>query len=156
MTDPPESLPRVSAAPFVVLDTNVVMAWLVFADPSCAALAAQVVDGRMRWIATTAMRDELAHVLSRGAVDAWRPDVPALWNAWDRHAMQVPAPVLAGAALHLRCTDTDDQKFIDLALGQPARWLISRDRAVLKLAHRARAFGVGIVTPERWAEQQPA
>jgi hypothetical protein len=32
-----------------------------------------------------------------------------------------------------------------------ARWLVSRDRAVLKLARRAAASGTAIVTPASWA-----
>ncbi|WP_369293093.1 PIN domain-containing protein [Klebsiella variicola] len=48
------------------------------------------------------------------------------------------------------CRDQDDQKFIDLALDARARWLVSRDKAVLALAKRARARQLLIVTPERW------
>jgi predicted nucleic acid-binding protein len=55
----------------------------------------------------------------------------------------------------LRCTDPDDQKFIDAAIVS-AQWLISRDRAVLKLARRAAALGLRIVTPERWADLNQA
>jgi predicted nucleic acid-binding protein len=50
----------------------------------------------------------------------------------------------------LRCTDADDQKFIDLACAAPARWLVSRDRAVLKLRRRAATDGLVIVTPDGW------
>jgi hypothetical protein len=39
--------------------------------------------------------------------------------------------------------------FIDLAL-QLGGALLSRDRAVLKLARRARALGLTIATPEVW------
>jgi len=60
---------------------------------------------------------------------------------------------LSGAALRLRCTDRDDQMFIDLALACGARWLLSRDRAVLKLGKRARLLGLDILTPAVWAEQ---
>ncbi|MFT7776961.1 putative toxin-antitoxin system toxin component, PIN family [Roseateles sp.] len=51
----------------------------------------------------------------------------------------------------LVCRDPDDQKFIDLALAARARWLISRDKAVLALAKRARLRGLAILTPERWS-----
>jgi uncharacterized protein len=135
----------------VVLDTNVVMDWLVFGNPACRSLAARLSDGSLRWLATPAMRDELAHVLARGVAAAWNPDPRLIWSAWNAHAMEVPADVPAGAASRLRCTDADDQKFIDLALAHGARWLLSRDRAVLKLARRARAFELAIVTPEVWA-----
>jgi predicted nucleic acid-binding protein len=55
------------------------------------------------------------------------------------------------AARHrLRCTDPDDQMFVDLALEAGARWLVSRDRAVLRLARPALPLGLAIVAPERW------
>ena len=63
--------------------------------------------------------------------------------------MLVPArpPALT---LPLRCTDPEDQMFIDLAVQLGGATLLSRDRAVLKLARRAQAYGVSILTPERW------
>ena len=139
-----------------MLDTNVVLDWLVFRNPVCAPLAQGLADGHLLWLATPEMRNELSHVLARGVAAAWGPDHGAVWSAWERHAMEVPAVVASGAMSRLRCTDTDDQKFIDLALSHPARWLLSRDRAVLKLARRSRAFGLDIVTPDAWAALQPA
>src|SRR5438105_10258692 len=132
----------------VVIDTNVVLDWLVFRNPWCAPFVRALLGGRMRWLATAAMREELGHVLARDVAANWNPDHGAIWAAWDRHAMEVPAVVTSGVISRLRCTDADDQKFIDLALGHPARWLLSRDRAVLKLARRSRECGIEIVTPE--------
>jgi uncharacterized protein len=141
-------LPLTSEPPSVVLDTNVVLDWLVFGEPSVAALADAVTCGRVRWLATAAMRDEMAHVLSRGLAAARGADLALVAAAWDRHCTQhPPAPP---AAAHLRCTDTDDQQFIDLALASGARWLISRDRAVLKLRRRAATHGVVIIPPDQW------
>jgi predicted nucleic acid-binding protein len=51
----------------------------------------------------------------------------------------------------LQCSDRDDQKFLALAHAEGARWLLSRDRAVLKLARRAKHFGILISVPERWS-----
>jgi predicted nucleic acid-binding protein len=140
----------------VVIDTNVVLDWLVFRNAGCAPFVQALLRGQLRWLATAAMRDELRHVLARDVATAWSADHGAVWSAWDRHATEVPAVVASGAASRMRCTDADDQKFIDLALSQPARWLLTRDRAVLKLARRSREFGVEIVTPERWAVLQLA
>ena len=137
--------------PVVVLDTNAVLDWLVYRHASCAGWADGFSEGRACWIASAAMRDELAHVLARGVVDAWRPQHDAVWAAWDRHARVVDPVPTAGAATRLRCTDPDDQKFVDLALAERARWLISRDRAVLKLARRTRPLGLEVLTPEAWA-----
>ncbi len=138
----------------IVLDTNVVLDWLVFRNPACQPFVEALADGRLCWLATPAMRDELGHVLSRGVAAAWEPDPGAIWMAWERHVTEVPAVVASGDKSRLRCTDSDDQKFVDLALAHPARWLLSRDRAVLKLARRARPFGLDIVTPEAWAALQ--
>ena len=55
------------------------------------------------------------------------------------------------AALGLQCSDPDDQKFLDLAHAQGAGWLLSRDRAVLKLARRAARFSLTITVPEGWS-----
>ena len=135
--------------PAAVLDTNVLLDWLVFGNPAVLPLAAALQAGRLRWMATEAMREEMGCVLQRGIGGRWAVDDAAWRVAWGRHAELVPAPV---AALHVpRCSDPDDQKFIDLALGLPARWLLTRDRALLKLARPARRFGVEVLTPERWA-----
>jgi predicted nucleic acid-binding protein len=47
-----------------------------------------------------------------------------------------------------KCKDRDDQKFLELAHAAQADWLVSKDRAVLKLAKRiARDFGFQIAQP---------
>ena len=134
----------------LVLDTNVVLDWLVFREASSQLLHSKVVAGSVRWLASDAMRDELAHILARGIVDDWSPDREAVWGAWQRHAVLLPDPPFSAAA-RLRCTDADDQKFIDFALAHRARWLLSRDRAVLKLRKRAAVLGLSILTPEAWS-----
>jgi putative PIN family toxin of toxin-antitoxin system len=138
------------ASPLVVLDTNVVLDWLLFEDRRCAALALAIVEARVRWIATAAMRGELAHVLARGLIRGrWPGNAESTLRGWDRWA-SVVEPTAAAALNAPRCSDRDDQMFIDLALGVRARFLVSRDRALLKLARRATPLGVTILTPERW------
>jgi predicted nucleic acid-binding protein len=132
-----------------VLDTNVVLDWLLFGHPDGAAIAAAVTAGELRWIATSAMRDEFAHVLARGTLARWQPDAVALQARWAAHCDVVPAPV--GPLDRPRCTDPDDQKFIDLAASRTGCLLLSRDRAVLKLARKLSALGVTLTTPTAWA-----
>ena len=139
------------SAPTIVLDTNVVLDWLVFGNMDCAALAAAVVAGQLRWIATRAMRDELAHVLAGGHLIAWKPDLATIWAHWDLHCTELPAPESIGPPGRLRCSDPDDQMFIDLAVARRARWLVSRDRAVRKLASRLRGRGIVVLPPDRWS-----
>ena len=142
---PPALQPQPERA---VLDTQVVLDWLVFRDPRVATLARAVESGRLRWLASAAMRAELEHVLDRGVGAARSPDRAAIAAAFARHA--VPAEPAPPSAARLRCGDPDDQMFIDLALAAGARWLFSRDRALLALAPRARAFGVAVLEPAAW------
>lgn len=139
-----------SQKPSVVLDTNVVLDWLLFKEPSVGALASAVTGARVRWIVTVAMRDEFVHVLCRGLAATRQVEVASLLAMWDTHALVLPA-----APQHrLRCTDPDDQKFVDLALAARARWLISHDRAVLRLRGRAADLGLTVLAPQRWAACQ--
>ena len=142
--------PSPGEPPLVVLDTNVVLDWLHFRDPRCAALADAVEARRVRWIATAAMRDEIEHVLERGRLGTRWPDGPAsVRDGWQRWATMVEE-TSAVAPLTMRCTDADDQKFIDLALAGRATALLSADRALLKLARRAAASGLAITTVSAW------
>jgi putative PIN family toxin of toxin-antitoxin system len=136
----------------VVLDTNVVLDWLVFRNPDGRLLFDAIERRQLRWIATEAMRDELLHVLGRGVAAAYAPDMHTIIESLRLLSETAQPPELQGEATRLRCTDTDDQKFIDLALAE-ARWLVSRDRAVLKLARRASRLGLQVIPPARW---QPA
>jgi predicted nucleic acid-binding protein len=132
-----------------VLDTNVVLDWLVFHDPRCASLAAALQLRRLTWVASAAMRDELAAVLPRPQFARWQPDCAEVLSNFDRFATPCAAPRAAAPALN--CRDPDDQMFIDLACALRATWLFSRDRALLALARRARAWDVEITTPQDWA-----
>jgi predicted nucleic acid-binding protein len=132
--------------PAAVLDTNAALDWLLFADPSCTALGSAVSAGRLRWLACPRMRDELADVLARGLAERRGAAPGDVLAAFDRHAQMTEAP----PAAPWRCSDPDDQVFIDLACASGARWLISRDRALLRLARPAHTLGVRIVPPARW------
>lgn len=136
--------------PAIVIDTQVVMDWLVFRDARVQALAAAVTSGTVRWLVAPAMRDEIRHVLGRGVAAAYAPDLPFIESTFDAHAEPAEPPPPQPLAGRMVCRDPDDQKFIDLALAGGARWLVSRDKAVLALAKRARARGLSIVPPERW------
>ena len=133
----------------LVIDTNVLLDWLVFRNPSSAVLSNALHGGAWRWHATAAMRAELEQVLTYRALEAWSPDPATVWASWERWAVNIePLPVALSQPLH--CTDPDDQKFLDLALQLGRCTLLSRDRAVLKLARRAAPLGVTIVSPQHW------
>lgn len=130
----------------LVLDTNVVFDCWIFRDPRCAGLAAALDSGRAVWLASAAMRDELVHTLARGQLHP-RWAVEGAVAAWDRLARLQPEP----PPTRLLCSDFDDQKFVDLAVRVGTGcWLLTRDRALLKLRRRAAAHGVTVALPEHW------
>ena len=145
----PGCLPDEAPVSSVVLDTNVVLDWLLFGDPRCAPWVHSIVSGRLRWLASASMQSELQSVLARGIGGSRNLDPTAIAAAWSRWAVQVD-PSDQPSPRDLCCSDGDDQKFIDLALQVRATALISRDRAVLKLARRAATYGLAIVLPVDW------
>jgi len=136
----------------VVIDTQTVLDWQFFIDPVCRTWTLPGPSAGWQWLATAAMRDELAHVLGRGFGPRWVTPTDQVLAFFDRHAsLQLAAPPPAAWGRAMRCTDPDDQKFIDLAAASGAQWLISRDRAVLKLRKRAFALAqLRIASPAEW------
>lgn len=125
----------------IVLDTNIVLDVFVFNDTAAQPLRQSLLDGKLDWLATQPMRDELARVL------AYPQIVPRLafyalsasdvLAGFDRHARLVEVAAKAGVT----CSDADDQKFIDLAVAHKAL-LLSKDRAVISMSKRLVALGV--------------
>jgi putative PIN family toxin of toxin-antitoxin system len=137
----------------VVLDTNVVLDWLLFRDASCTGLADPLQAGQWRWHATRSMRGELASVVRRPELQRWAPDCEHILSTFDSlTSLCDEVPAAAGATGRLRSNDPDDQKFIDLAVSVKATWLFSRDRALLRLARPAQGLGIQILTPARWQQ----
>jgi len=141
----------------VVLDSNVVLGLFWFQDPHLSRLAMALETGQLHWCITAQMCDELLHVMTRGDL-APSMDGAVAQDAAIR-AERVMAEVerlsqLVPPATSLatpRCTDPQDQMFIDLALGLGAKWLFSRDKAVLKLNRKAFALrGCSIISPQDW------
>jgi predicted nucleic acid-binding protein len=138
------------APPAAVLDTNVVLDWLVFRDARVEALTRAVTDGRLRWLACPRMRTELAHMLGHASLARWAPDAGAALARFDTLAALCSDPAPPRPAPGLHCSDPDDQVFVELALAHGARWLFTHDRALLKLARRAATHGLVIAAPQRW------
>ncbi|WP_368408583.1 putative toxin-antitoxin system toxin component, PIN family [Caldimonas mangrovi] len=137
----------------MVLDTNVLLDWLVFRDPYIVSLAQALQDGRLHWVATAPMQEEMERVLTYSWIAARQPDVTTIRSVWRTHARFIE-PVAPRAPL--RCKDPDDQKFIDLAVAQGADWLLTKDRELLKLAKRAAQLGVSVARPLEWRPSSAA
>jgi putative PIN family toxin of toxin-antitoxin system len=126
-----------------VLDTNVLLDFWVFNDARATPLRAVVESGSVRTLRSGPLVDELSDVLSRPVFGLTNERRCTILRLWDRIATPVeqvfPSP--------LACTDPSDQKFLDLAHTARADWLVTKDKALLKLARRARRDALTILTP---------
>ena len=141
----------------VVVDTNVALDLLIFSDPRTAPLRTLLAQGRLAWIATQVMRDELErvlaypHIVSR--MDYYRVDASKVLAAFDA---QVQLVEIAPRVVYV-CKDADDQKFIDLAAAHRAI-LLSKDKAVICMRKRLLMLGAQVAAAlvlEPVAEPEP-
>jgi putative PIN family toxin of toxin-antitoxin system len=129
----------------VVLDTNVALDLLLFGDRDCAALADALGEGSVTWIASPESRNEFARVLEYPSVRRFieRHGLPpgaaaSALACYDRFVGQA-APVDRPPAVPLpRCADPDDQFLLALAAEADARFLLSKDKELLRLAGKVR------------------
>ena len=135
----------------LVLDTNVVLDLLVYADPTVRALAGALEAGRVLAWAEERTLQELDFVLARPHFqldEARRRELSARYRGQVRRASEPPAllPELP------RCRDRSDQKFLELAARVGAVGLVSKDKRVLSMAdHRGLPFS--ILSPRQLAER---
>ena len=126
-----------------VLDTNIVLDLWVFNEPKAAALRTSVESGSTQWLATAAMREELARVLAYPQIvkrlTARTLPADTVLAHFDRHVQLQPEAPKAPYA----CKDADDQKFIDLAVQHTAA-LHSKDSQVLCMKKRLERCGVAL------------
>ena len=158
----------------LVLDTNVVLDLLHFGDAAAQPLLHALEAGRVRCVVTDATLDEWRRVLAYPAfaLDAARQAVlfaryvclalPVVSVGIHPELPHKKTPIHDGlkpVRRHMpRCSDPDDQKFLELAAYAQAQILVSKDRALLKLRCRC-APDFQILTPAgaaRWLSGQPA
>ncbi|MGH8082989.1 MAG: PIN domain-containing protein [Lysobacter sp.] len=144
------------AAPRIVLDSNVCLDLFAFRDPVAAPLLAALREGSLIAVTDAACREEWLRILDypKLALDeATRATCVREYDALLRPHAHSPEQI-AGVSLP-RCADADDQKFLELALAAKARWLLSRDHALIVLGRRtARAGLFDIMTPRTWVAVQ--
>jgi uncharacterized protein len=140
----------------VVLDTNVLLSLFVFADSRYAPLRERLESGSWRALTDERCLGEFQRVLAYPMFSLDASAQVAAFDAYSKLAECVPEATGLKVVLPL-CTDGDDQKFLEVARDGRAKWLVTSDKALLKLARRrglAQLFA--IVTPQRALETEPA
>lgn len=130
----------------VVLDTNVVVSALLFAEGRLAWLRGLWSTGRIVALCSRSTTRELIRVLGYPKFGLDSDEVEALLSAYLPFAEVVTSrsPGVRGLP---RCRDPHDQEFVRLAAAGHAEVLVSGDRALLELAERTR---FAIESPERF------
>ncbi len=138
----------------LILDTNAWLDWLVFADPQTALLGKHFEAGRLSLPVSPSGRNEFIDVISRDKFRLGRNQQADSIDRYDQRSHLLPNARDAGRHTRLRCSDPDDQQFLELAVGARAGWLLTRDRALLKLARRAwRDHQFRISSLAQWSAQ---
>ncbi len=137
----------------LVLDTNVWLDWLVFDGNEVAGLKQARRDNAVEFVIDAACLEEVTRVLAYPEFALGEPAIAANLAAIGQLARFFAG---AGTAAPVpRCTDPDDQKFLQLASAAKADALITRDKALLKLGGRTRrACGFSIDAPRDWTALQ--
>ena len=138
----------------IVIDSQSLFDWMVFRDPVCSGWNNALASRKWEWIFTSEMKAEFDFVAAKGFGERWPVDAEAVAAAWSLHGHKVETPPSPGAAARLHCTDADDQKFIDLGVAARVHTLVTRDKALLRLARKALdRHGVRVCRPEAWSAE---
>lgn len=139
----------------IVIDTNVCLDLFVFHDPRWAPLLAALERGEVKAVTRADCRDEYRIVLHYPHLPL-DDDSRALAAARFDALVSVVAPDSKPVRLPV-CTDRDDQKFLEIARDANAAILITKDKALLKLARKTAQGGLfRIMLPEAWVKLQAA
>jgi putative PIN family toxin of toxin-antitoxin system len=131
----------------VVLDTNVLLSLYVFADSRFAPLRRHIESGAWQAISSAPCLDEFRRVLNYPQFGLGEEAQEPAYAAYSTRIELAAAP--ATLLVLPRCQDKDDQKFLEAARDGAAEWLVTADKALLKLARRDRLCGLfRILTPE--------
>lgn len=133
----------------VVIDTNVCLDLFVFNDPRWVLLLSGLKDGSIKAITREDCRQEWLAVLHYPHLpisDASRAQTITTFD----ELITCIAPIQKHILLP-KCSDKDDQKFMEIACDAEAETLITKDKALLKLARKIKQAGYfTITTPEQF------
>lgn len=130
----------------LVLDTNVLVSALVFRDSRHQPLRAAWQAGTLAPLLSEGTFGELKRVLTYPMFRLDEPGIAAALATLEPFIEWVDIDETLAATLR-RCSDRDDQKFLETALCGNADALLTYDRALLKMRRR---MPFPVLQPEQW------
>jgi len=134
----------------VVFDTNICLDFFVFHDPRYLCILEWLKEGKIHGLTSSACRDEWLAVLNYPHLPINDEQRPIAITEFDA-TIKIKDDFIYSAIRLPLCSDKDDQKFLETALGLRVDYLVSKDKALLKLARRLSKLELfKIVTPEQF------
>ncbi len=138
----------------IVIDTNVCLDLFMFRDPRWQALIDGLRSGEIDAVTSASCRMEFMLVLAYEKMQLSAESQAAALQEFDQLIRLVDLPTEPSASNDIKlpiCKDRDDQKFLELAHASQADILITKDKALLKLARKTiRSQLFRIFSPESW------
>ncbi|MES2072893.1 MAG: putative toxin-antitoxin system toxin component, PIN family [Pseudomonadota bacterium] len=140
----------------VVLDTNVCLDLFVFHDPRWDTLLSGLRDGSIKAVTRNDCRMEWLAVLHYPHLPVANDQREGIIQQFDLYIECVSPAAKSSLRLPV-CSDRDDQKFLELARDADADILITKDKALLKLARKTKQAGLyTIQTPDKFIAEHIA
>jgi uncharacterized protein len=125
----------------LVIDTNVLVSALIFKDSRHLPLREAWADRRVTPLLSIATYRELKKVLGYRMFDIGDDRIAEAIAALGSFIEWIEIDEASAATLP-KCSDRDDQKFLDVALCGKADALVTYDKALLKLRRRSLPFRI--------------
>ena len=134
----------------VILDTNVCLDWFVFHEPQYRDFFQSIQNKTIKAITNLECKKEWLRILHY-------PNLP-LNDASRKKCIEAFDLYIECMTFNMEffpflpvCTDESDQKFLELACAAKADFLVTKDKALLKLAKKiAKAGFFHIIHPSKW------
>jgi putative PIN family toxin of toxin-antitoxin system len=137
----------------IVLDTNVCLDLFVFRDPRWASLHRALQERTVEAVTRDDCRMEWSIVLHYPHLPLDDDSRMRCAAEFDSLITCIPTAARSDEVRLPLCKDPDDQKFLELARDARAEVLITKDKALLKLARKtARAGLFTIMLPDSWVQ----
>lgn len=134
----------------VILDTNVVMDLLVFADASVQPILTALHEKRVVALIHPETFAELVDVLGRRQFGLTENEVIEKSLAWLAFCEPSEAPLPS----HTYCKDIEDDKFFQLAMLTHCPFLVTKDKLVLKARKRAKRDGIIVLSIDDYVHKE--
>lgn len=128
----------------VVCDTNLILDWFYWKNPQETPLLYQLKDSQLVCVRCEQTLLELADVIRRPQFSLTLSQQEKILQQWG----ELSRPVSITRNSPILCRDPNDQKFLDLAFSAKARFLLTKDKDLLRCARKTKAMHLAIGRPE--------